>query len=319
MSSNQIIVNEDGSVELPKSAGDSKCLELVWDGQLVTASKGKIPSRFINGCQDTLKSHSSIVNVISTEAVEGIEGLGFPIRVPSLFDPYVSKIPPMWGDNIGGLGSLRGTVILIGSQLDLLLKELVMNWGESGDYEVNLIEGKLIEKIAGKAISGPLLEDFAAKLNKDITSTIMDYGYFYEDSSLDEVIGKNSRGEYRLGRWSNPFGNRIRSYGVGTKIMLNPQALGFVPAKKNAESWTWENALGNIPLCLNWDMPEPSDGIVEVLVGDFSQFMMVLKPIKLTLEYSGNLWTIKAETQALCGLWSAVSPSFAKAKVELQR
>ena len=313
MSSKRVIINEDGSVELPKSTDGPRCLELVWDGQVVTTPEDKIPSSFINRCQDTLKLYSPVINVISTEAVEGIEGSGFPLSVPSIFNPYVARISQILGDDIGGLGSQRGTIISAGTKLELFLKEPDMNWGKSSDYE-----DKLIKKTAGRAIAGPLLEEFAAKLNNSVTNTIMDYVYSITDSSLDEIIRKNSRGEYIWSRWINVPTNRIRSYGIGTKVMLHPQALDFIPAKKNVGSWTWENSLKNIPLCLNWDMPEPSDSVIEVLVGDFSQFMMVLKPIKLTLEYSENRWKLKAETQALCGIWSSVSLGFTKAKIELK-
>lgn len=311
MSSKRVIVNEDGSVELPKSADGPKFLELVWDGRVVTTSGYKIPNSFINRCQDALKSHSSIVNVISTEAVEGIEGPGFPLSVPSLFDPRINKIPPIWGDDdFGRLGDEKGTVISISSEIELFLKSSNINWADSRDYE-----SKLYNKMAGRAISDSLLEDFAAKLNKRVTNEIMECAYHEGETSYKEIIRKRSEGE----SWrSNPYENIIRSYGMGAKVMVHPQALELIVDSKNLGQWKLESTSENVSLCLNWDMPKQSNDTVEVVVGNFSQFMMILKPIKLTLEYFESNWKIRAETQALCGLWSAVSLGFAKARIKLQ-
>lgn len=306
MNTKRVIINEDGNIELSKMTDEQRYLELLWDGQVVSTSKeDEIPSSFIDKCQDTLESHSSIINVISTEAVEDSEGSSLTFGIPALLDPRTSSIPSTWG----GEHRRLDTPADISVELDMLLPKSVMHQNESRDYE-----RKLCEKIAGNAIAGPLLEDFAARLNKEVTIKIMNYAYPAEESSFTEIIRKRSAGEYGN---NNPAKNHFRSYGMGTKIMLHPLALDFIPAIKSVGGWVHQSTLENIPLYLNWDMPVPSTDSAKVLIGDFSEFMVVLKPIKLTLKYSKNCLKIKAQTQVLCGFWSSVSLGFARAKIKV--
>jgi len=302
---NELQFSENGSVELPKQTDVPSHLELIWDGQRVTSSKDEVSSNFLDKCQDTLKSHSSIVNVISGEVVEAIEKVASPIKLPALCDPYVDKTTQMWDD----LTTPRTIVISESSQIELSLQTSKINW-KNLDYN----EVKLWENILVRTITGPLLEDLASKLNKRVTSAIMEQAYPVEGAaSFAEIIRKRSEGKYWF---SNQYENRVRSYGIGTKIMLHPLALDFVPAIRNTEGGMPETALGNIPLCLNWDMPVPSDDTAEILIGNFLDFMMLLKPIKLVLEDSGNGSNIQAKIEGLCGLWSTASLGFAKVKIK---
>jgi len=305
MTSKRIIINEDGGVELPKQTDAPSHLELIWDGRAVTSIKDRVPESFLDKCQDTLKSHSPIVNVISTELAEDIEKLDSHFKLPALWDPRTGERPKKWSDNFNGVGD----VITTSLELEMVLPRLDKNLGDPRGYE------KLYEKIVGRAITSSLLEDFAAKLNKDVKSKIMEYAYPAENVNFSEIIRKRSAGEYSQ---SNPHKSNLRSYGTGTKIMLHPLALELIPGIRSVEGGAQEASLGNIPLCLNWDMPVPSDDTAEVLIGNFSEFIIVLEPIKLFLKNLGNSWKLKAETQALCGLWSLVSLGFAKAKIEVK-
>lgn len=89
--SRQVIISKYESIELQKISDKTRCLELLWDDRIVTTPREDVPSSLIYRHQDTLEAHSSVVNVISTEAVEGIEELGFSIRIRLLLITMLAK------------------------------------------------------------------------------------------------------------------------------------------------------------------------------------------------------------------------------------
>lgn len=299
---------EDGSVELPESTDDTKCFELVWDGRKITTYEDA-PIDFIYKCQNTLKSHSPVINVISTETIEGITEPGFPIIVPSISDRYsTTKIPQMWGDGI----YTTGEVDLILAELDMLVENVDIHSQGTTHYVK-----RLFEKIGGMSISGPLLEDFAAILNKRLTIALLKRAYTTNETSFYDAIKKYSEAKYSRND-RNHYDHR--TYGLGAKVMLHPQSLALVPDIKNWGFSQEKSKPDNTKVCLNWDMPAPSHGMVEILIGNFSEFMSVLKPIQITIECRKESTVrryIKAETQTLNGIWSDVSLGFVNAKIRL--
>jgi len=292
---------EDGSVKLLQPEKSSKNFSLLWDGHTVRSPYVSLSSSLTQACQATLNSHAPLANVIPIELVEDIKENGFPLRVPSIYDPYTDRKDPMWGENF----RRTGVFLSVEAGIELQLNEPWMPKKDPTDLEI-----KLCEKIAQRAVAGPLIGDLAAKLNRRATEEILRFISSVGKVDFDQAFREHSE------RLRGGFARNIRSYRNNVKAMFHPEALGLISAPKFVGQKAWENASEKAPICLNWDMPEPSESTVEVLVGDFSQLMLVLKPIEIAWEGSDGLWEINARTQALCGIWSAVSPSIIKATVE---
>ncbi len=303
MTQNQHVFLDEGTINLPSSDDSPISFQLLWDGCSVTWSDFGFPAHFTKACQETLKSHVSLTKVVSTELIDDIEKSGFS-KIPSVRDPYTSgHKSPMWGDRINSTSFL----VWEKSKVELSLQE---NWHVSNPTEEDI---KLCEKMAVKTIAKPLLGDLAAKLNKQVTEGILRFVNSVGNLGIDEIFRQNSEGNH------DRFRGTSRSYRTEAKAMFHPGALRLIPAPKFVGREAWENASEQAPLCLNWDMPEPAANSAEVLVGDFSQLMLILKPIEITLTGGLRLWELEAETEALCGIWSAVSPSLVRATVPVQQ
>lgn len=286
-----------------------------------------LPTHLIAECQDTLESNSPVMNVITTEIEPNLDtqSPGFPITVSTVVDRASTMIPPMWGWDIV---QKSGSINSICSELDILVeseeekKKTRYPAYYYGTTLYNTRTGFLTpgyhKDVLDRIIAGPLLTDLASKLNNYLTIEIMGKANLALDTNFYDILEKYNKGEYSRANRSKHFG---RTYGSGAKIMFHPHVLKIAPDIKQWGIWQSGTNPKNSPFCLNWDMPEPSGDVAEILVGNFSDFMAILKPILIRLEYHESFKTrrsIKAEVEVLSGFWSDVSTGLVKAKVACQ-
>ena len=286
----------DGRMVLPESYDAHLKFDLHWDCHTTTSHDSSIPHGFLETCANSMVASLPVAESMTVVFEPGLASNELQ-HVPDLAKDKFSN-----GPLSGGYHGRRVDSIREESHLSLVVKE--------AEQELNDSEHHLATTTASKSVINHLLRGLAAQLNAQATQSIMKYAMAVSENHLDDVIRKCGSSSYQ----SQMRFNAVFNHNV--KVMAHPEVCKLIASMENHPHHLDRTNTG-IEVIGNWSMPPPGGVGPEVLVGDFSQALLLLSPIEITISLTQVGWEFKATTLAGCGIWSLGGGSIVKARLPI--
>ena len=303
--SNPVFINNDAifpgeeRIILPTKEDESP-MELVldWNHHSTDTSSGNLHKTFLGACAASLKKQfpfSELATIIIKKYAHSAEPAKF---VPNLVDENAWPEPL-----IGGHSKGRYSFMQEKKYMQVAVKD--------NHEDLNDADLRLAESTVWHGISKHLLGRVAADLNAYAIKTVLQHSTAIVDNEIDDVVRKSVSGYDQFKSSSDsPLNHNV-------KIMTHPENLREIINESMSDSSGTARTATGVEVLPNWDMPIPSTNSYEILVGDFSQVLLRLFPIRIKISSADVGWNLEASTQIGCGIWSLVKGNIVKAELPL--